>query len=177
MIFGLDVSTSYVGWCLLGEDATVIDIGHIDLHLCKNFYHKCDKIQNFIHEYFVRRKGDVKQIWVEEPVKMYQSNASMAQTITKLQRFNAVCCWILRSYFDIEPQFIMATSARKKAGIKIPKGTKGKETKKYILQYVQSLKVIPEEKWNYKKTGTPKDWCFDQADAYVVAVSGLNSEQ
>jgi len=45
------------------------------------------------------------------------------------------------------------------------------------LQHVQKLGIIPEEKWGLKRTGNPKDWCFDQADAYVVALAGLKKDE
>jgi len=169
MILALDISTSYVGWCILKKDGTYVDIGHIDLHLIKDFYEKADKFLVFIQG--IGSKSVIQEVWVEEPVKMFRSNASMAQTITKLQRFNAICCWIVRENLGINPNFIMATSARKNAGLKIPKGVRGKETKKYILHHVKNLDIVPEDKWDIKKTGSPKDWCFDQADAFVIALA------
>jgi hypothetical protein len=176
LILGLDISTSIIGWCLLTKDGTYVDVGHIDLRKVDNFYDKCKEfhfeIINNFNQYLLR--DAIKEVWVEEPVKMFRSNASMAQTITKLQRFNATCCWILYQIFGTEPKMIMATSARKKAGVKVPRGS---DTKKLILQYVQNLGIIPEYKWALKKTGNPKDFCFDQADACIVALAGLKHEE
>jgi hypothetical protein len=167
MILGLDISTSIIGWCFLTDEGEFINVGHLDLRKEKDFYTKCDIFRAWINKY---KPSDGKiKVFVEEPVKMFQSNASMAQTITKLQRFNAVCCYLVYSILETKPSLIMATSARKQAGLKVPRGG---NTKKIVLQHVQQLGIIPEDRWGVKKTGNPKDWCFDQADAYIVALAG-----
>lgn len=174
MILGFDISTSCIGWCLLKDDGSFYRIGHIDLKKEKDFFNKCTIFNRFVVNNFIDDRVSIKNVWVEEPVKMFQSNASMAQTITKLQRFNATCCWLIYSYFRIKPNLIMASSARKQAGIKVPRGS---DTKNFILSSVQNFGIIPEEEWEYKKTGKPKDWCYDKADAFVVALAGCKNEQ
>jgi len=172
MILGFDISTRYIGWCILDDSGRFVDIGHLDLTKEEDFYAKVDSFCSLFsgdimwgHKYYT--------VFVEEPVKMFKSNASMAQTIALLQRFNAACCYEIYKILGTKPTLIMEPSARKKAGIKVPKGVKGKDKKKFVLEHIQSLGVVPENKWVLKRTGNPKDWCFDQADAFVVALAGV----
>lgn len=108
--------------------------------------------------------------YIEEPLKAFKQNASMAQTIAILQRFNAVCSYGLYELTGIEPTHINVTTARARCGCSVPRGTKAKP---FIFSHVKSLKAVPDHKWMYKKTGTPKDWCYDQADSYIVAKAGF----
>lgn len=169
MILGLDVSTSCIGWTLLSDAGEYVDIGKIELKKEKDFYIKCELFRAFLKRFV----GVPLSVYVEEPVKAFASALSMAQTITLLQRFNAVCCYLVYHDLGVRPTLIMESSARKLVEIKIPKGVKGKEKKKFVLKLVQDLGTIPDERWSYKKTGNPKDWCFDMADSFVVAKAGF----
>lgn len=171
MILGLDISTSIIGWCLLDE-SEVEDIGHIDLTKIKDFYDKCDEFWKFLDFLKCLYPIDNLKVFIEEPVKMFKSNQSMAQTISILQRFNATCCYLIYREFDIKPTLIMESRARKLCNIKVPKGVKGKEKKQFVFERVKKEKSISEIKWAYKRTGNPKDFCYDQADAFVVAKAG-----
>jgi hypothetical protein len=173
IILGLDISTSCIGWCALDEAGSYMDVGHLDLSKEKNFYKKVDTFVQFLDYIGFDKPGVDAKVFIEEPLKMFMANKSMAQTIAVLQSFNAACRYVLYLKTKIQPVMIMATSARKAAGISVPKGVKGKATKLFILDYVKSLNIIPENKWGVKKTGNPKDYCFDQADAFVVATGGL----
>ena len=172
IIFGLDLSTVCCGWCVLDANGSYMDIGHIELAKEENFFKKIDIFSRFIDDVGPELRNS--KIFVEEAVKMFAVNKSMAQTIAKLTAFNAVCRYIIYSKTGIEPILIMPSSARKSAGLLIPKSIKGKAAKLFILDYVKSLKIIPDEKWDTKRTGNPKEYCFDQADAYIIAVGGLN---
>ena len=68
---------------------------------------------------------------------------------------------------QLKPEYIAATSARKKCGIKVPKGTKAKQV---IIQYV--LDNVPSVLIEYTKHGNPKPHCFDKADSWVIANAG-----
>jgi len=174
MILGLDISTTRIGYCLLEDDGLYIDIGHIELSKIDNFYMKCVEFRKFLDmlkcEYDVH--NDPFYVFVEKPLMMFKSNESMAQVISLLQRFNAVCCYLVQSELDIEPQLVMEITARKNVGIKVPKGVKKLDKKKYVLDFVKSLGTVPDSKWELKRTGTPKDFCYDQADAFVIAKAG-----
>jgi len=96
----------------------------------------------------------------------------MASTIALLQRFNACICYSIYSRFLSEPKLISVISARKLLGITTPKKVKKKVAKHHVFECVKAFGSIPDGQWAYKKTGTPKDWCYDRADAYVIARAG-----
>jgi hypothetical protein len=163
IICGLDISTSYIGYTIL-EDGKFKSIGHLDLTKCETLYVKLKQFLDLIATI------DADLFFVEAPAMAYAMTT--AHTISILQRFNGFCCSAIFIKKGIEPKLLSAVDCRKLCGIKIPKGVKKKEAKKYLLELVKSKGVVPEDAWKYKKTGTPKDWCFDQADAFIVATAG-----
>ena len=74
--------------------------------------------------------------------------------------------------FDIEPEYVSATSARKKAGIRVPRGEKAKEVVlKYLLEHEPAFKIT------YTKHGNPVAGSYDKADAIIIAKAGYVVEQ
>jgi hypothetical protein len=67
----------------------------------------------------------------------------------------------------VKPEYIAATSARKKCGIKVPKGTKAKQV---VIKHV--VDNVPNVLIEYTKHGNPKPACYDKADSWVVAQAG-----
>ena len=74
--------------------------------------------------------------------------------------------------FKMEPKYIAATSARKQAGIKVPRGQKARAV---VLQYL--LDNEPAFTVEYTKHGNPKPESYDRADAIVIAKAGWAIEQ
>ena len=72
-------------------------------------------------------KIGVKHIYIEQPFTFFNSGGSSAKTMAALQRFNGVASWMLYETFELTPQYVGATQARKKAGIKVPRGQKAKK--------------------------------------------------
>ena len=68
--------------------------------------------------------------------------------------------WDLRKY-------IAATSARKKVGITVPKGTKAKEC---VIKHV--IDNVPDVAITYTKFDNVKPECYDKADSWVIAMAG-----
>ena len=82
-----------------------------------------------------------------------------------------VCLCIKQELEKIKEQFDIGSihnsaTARKLCGIKVPRG---KNTKEHVLKHV--LGVEPNFIVEYTRTGTHKPYCYDKADAYVVAKS------
>ena len=73
---------------------------------------------------------------------------------------------------QIEPEYIAATSARKKAGITVPRGTKAK---KCVVQYI--IDNVPSVSITYTKHGNVKPDCYDKADSWVIAKAGWSGCQ
>ena len=89
-----------------------------------------------------------------------------------LQKFNGIVSWLVYELFEIEPNYITATSARKRAGIKVPRGQKAKEVVlDFLLENEKAFKI------EYTKFGNPKPESYDRADAIVVAKAGYDIEK
>jgi hypothetical protein len=170
-IIGLDISTSCTGICVLDDDGTFRSLHHVDLSDEKDFYKKVDRVLAAMHGADILYHHPTA-IFVEAPLLVFKMKASMASTIALLQRFNACVCYSIYKSYPITPRHISVVSARKIVGLSLPKKKKKAEIKPMVFEFVKSLKVIPESHWQYKKTGNPKDWVYDECDAYVVARAG-----
>ncbi|MEK6883918.1 MAG: hypothetical protein AABY22_30085, partial [Nanoarchaeota archaeon] len=151
-----------------------IDIGHIELKKIKNEYDKLETIKRFLIS--KQTLFEKCEHYVEAPLLAFKAKSSMAVTIGKLQRINGQIFLFIYLLFNKKSVPVYVSTARKLCGIVLPKKSKRKDTKKLILNFVQNLGIVPKEKWTYKRTGNPSDFCFDQADAYVVAASQIISK-
>ena len=170
---GLDISTSTIGYTILDEYSQLVDCGHINLKKEINEYYKCFLFIDFLDQLKEKYTKENLIIYVEEPLKMFSANMSMAQTIGTLQRFNGMACSLILIKLDVQPKLINASAARKLCGIKIQKGIKAKEV---VMEYIKKNSLLPEEKWEYKKTGKVKDYLYDICDSYIISLAGLKSE-
>lgn len=163
MILGLDVSTSITGATLLDLHGNVLLNFAIDTRKYKNFFEKAEKVEEALR----KMKKVPTHIFIEQSLQSFRSGFSSAKTLSTLSRFNGVVSWICYRNFDIEPEYLAATSARKIVGIKVPKGTKAK---KCVVEYV--IDNVPDVTIEYTKHGNPKPHCFDKADSWVIAQAG-----
>jgi hypothetical protein len=114
----------------------------------------------------------IEAIYIEQSLQSFRSGFSSAKTLSTLSRFNGIVSWLCYEIFDLQPEYIAATSARKKCGIKIPKGSKAKQC---VIQYV--LDNVPDVPITYTKHGNPRPNCYDMADSWVVAYAGWSTCQ
>ena len=168
MILGLDVSTSITGATLLDKNGNVVQNFAIDTRKHKNFFDKAEQVELALRQ----MKKVPTHIFIEQSLQSFRSGFSSAKTLSTLSRFNGVVSWICYKTFDVEPEYIAATSARKSVGIKVPKGTKAKQC---VIQYV--VDNVPDVLIEYTKHGNPKPQCFDKADSWVIARAGWNECQ
>jgi len=84
-----------------------------------------------------------------------------------LGKFNGIVSWLASKIFNIAPEFIGATTARKEVGIKVPKGENSKEV---VLKHL--LDTVPQFVVQYTPKGNPKQGTYDRADSYVIAYAG-----
>lgn len=166
MILGLDISTSITGATLVNENGEVVFIEAIDTRKYKNFFQKAEKVKSFLTN--ISEKYKVEEVYIEQSLQSFRSGFSSAKTLSTLSRFNGVVSWMCYSLWNIEPDYLAATSARKLCGIKIPKGEKAKPV---VLQYV--LDNEPTFMVEYTKHGNPKPDSFDRADSWVIAKAGF----
>jgi|TARA_R110002020_G_scaffold46430_1_gene132028 hypothetical protein len=184
MVLGVDVSTSITGFAIIA-DGSLLYYDSIDLRKHKGFFSKTiaikEKILDLYEVYQLNNDDEstslggadypIEHIYIEQPFTFFNSGGSSAKTMATLQRFNGVVSWLLYEIFEIEPKFIGATSARKVAGIKVPRGQKAKQV---VLQHL--LDTEPAFKIEYTKHGNPKPESYDRADAIIIAKAGYQTE-
>lgn len=170
MILGFDISTSCSGICVLENDGSFVDVQYVLTKDIESYYEKVDAIIFALRNSYKIVSGP--QIYVEGAL----GASNNQNVVNKLQRINGMACYALYLEYGIEPILIKETEARKLNGIKVPKGVKGENKKKYCLQFVRDLAIIPESKWEFKRTGNPKTFCYDMADSYLVAKAGYLNE-
>jgi hypothetical protein len=112
--------------------------------------------------------GGIEHIYIEQPFTFFNSGGSSGKTMAALQRFNGVVSWMVYECFEIQPEYLGATQARKLVGIKVPRGQKAK---KVVMEHL--LATEPDFKIEYTHRGNPKPQEFDRADALVIARAGL----
>ena len=187
MILGVDISTSITGFAIVAE-GEIVFYDSVDLRKYKNLFEKAERIKeaifNIFDNYQFDREDDhwmtvesdtdqrINHIYIEQSLHMFMGGKSSAKTLSTLTRFNGIVSWLIYEMFNMEPKYIAATSARKQAGIKVPRGQKAKQV---VLQYL--LDNEPAFKVEYTKHGNPKPESYDRADAIVIAKAGWAIEQ
>lgn len=183
MVLGIDISTSITGFAIVA-DGQLVFYDSIDLRKQKNIFDKTIAIKEKLLDIFEMYQcnnedtigiGDsdypIEHIYIEQSLHMFMGGKSSAKTLSTLTRFNGIVSWLVYELFELIPQFIAATSARKRAGIKIPRGQKAK---KVVLEHL--LENEPAFKIEYTKHGNPKPESYDRADAIVIAHAGYSTE-
>jgi len=178
MVLGVDISTSITGFAIV-TDNVLVYYDSIDLRKYKGVFAKTiamkEKLMDIYEMYQLdnddRLVGDsefpIEHIYIEQSLHMFMGGKSSAKTLSTLTRFNGIVSWLLFELFEMEPQFIGASSARKRAGIKVPRGEKAKQV---VLKYL--LDNEPTFKIQYTSKGNPKPESFDRADAIIIARAG-----
>jgi hypothetical protein len=163
MIVGLDISTSITGVTVLDEKGKIDYNFAIDTRKYKNFFKKVEVVQNALEKIII----NPERIFIEQSLQSFRSGFSSAKTLSTLSRYNGIISWVCYQLWNLEPEYIAATSARKRVGIKVPKGQKAK---KCVLEYI--VDNVPDVLIEYTKYGNPKPQCFDMADSWVIAKAG-----
>jgi len=177
MILGIDISTSITGFAVVGDEQ-LLHYSSIDLRKHKGIFKKATILKEYLEDLFENYQCDndtgwgtskfpIEQIYIEQPLYMFMRGKSSAKTLSTLMTFNGVVSWIIYELFEIEPQYIAATSARKRCGIKVKRGEKAKEiVLKHLLEHETAFHV------EYTTYGNPTAESYDRADAIVVAKAG-----
>ncbi len=181
MILGIDISTSITGFAIVA-DGQIVYYDSIDLRKYKNIFDKTVAIKEKLLDLFEMYQCDneatimvgnsqfpIEHIYIEQSLHMFMGGKSSAKTLSTLTRFNGIVSWLVYELFEIVPEFIGASSARKQAGIKVPRGQKAKQV---VLQHL--LDNEPAFKIEYTKHGNPKPESYDRADAIIIALAGYN---
>lgn len=183
MVLGVDVSTSITGFAIVADNQLVY-YDSIDLRKQKNIFDKTiaikEKILDLYEMYQLNNDDDpswgdsrypIKHVYVEQPFTFFNSGGSSAKTMAALQKFNGIVSWLLYEIFEIRPEYVGATAARKTCGITVPRGQKAKQI---VLEHL--LDTEPAFKIEYTRHGNPKPESYDRADAIIIARAGWNLE-
>ena len=163
MILGLDVSTSIIGVCLLKDDK-IVKTDYIDLRKISGLLHKAKVVEDYIiHN--LKEEG-IEHIFIEQALMFFRRGGSTAKTMSTLQNFNGVVSWLCFKMLELEPNYVTPISARSKCGIKVPRGKKAKDV---VMEHFLETGEFPID---YTRYGNVQKYCYDIADAVVVAKAG-----
>lgn len=171
MILGLDISTSITGITFLDNDGNRLYTGYCDTRKEDGFFNKAKKLKHdlleIIHLHNRSNVESVQRIFIEQSLQAFRPGLSSAKTLLALAGMNKLISFALFEEFEIEPEYIAATSARKLCGIKVPRGEKAK---KVVLKFLLDNEpgFVVEE----TRHGNPKTQYFDMADSIVIARAG-----
>lgn len=170
---GLDVSTSILGWAVLDERRSVIELNHIDFSKCESFWEKVDLAEIELGK--VVAKYSPSQIFIEEPMLSFKQGQSSATTISTLLRFNGLVSYFARLHGKIDPVMISVSTARKTCGMKIQRTSKcGISGKQQAFDWCVAGPLHDlEPDFPRTKTGKVKPFIFDRVDAYVICNAGV----
>ena len=172
MIAAFDISTSITGVTVLDDEGKIVLCEAVDTRNKNHFptiFHKAQKMKDKLLD--LKVEYDIKSIYIEKNLQSFRSGFSSAKTLSVLSSFNGIVSWLCYEIFDIEPQYLAATSARKLCGIKIPRGEKAKPVVlKFLLDNEPSFVI------DYTRNGTPKPESYDRADSLVIAKAGAVCE-
>jgi hypothetical protein len=197
-IWGLDISTTNIGFSLFSDKGKLIELKHLELKIDKNtpiedrIMIKSDIFCKYIQEYKEHvlnvLNGEITQIVVEEPL----GGSVNQNTVAMLLGFNGICCYILYKIFNIIPKKISVYNSRKlfcnelitithkknkKTGIIEKKETlsfpKEYLDKKKLYIWEKVAKLQPEIVWFYDKNNKLRDNNFDMSDSFTVTYAYL----
>jgi len=182
MILGIDISTSLTGFAIVGDEQ-LLHYSAVDLRKHSGVFEKAQVLRRYLEDLFENYQCDneggwgdskfpIEQIYIEQPLHMFMRGKSSAKTLSTLMTFNGIISWIVYELFEIEPQYIAATSARKQCGIRVKRGEKAKQVVlKHLLEHEPAFHI------EYTKHGNPSAGSYDKADAVVVAKAGYLIEK
>ena len=167
MILGLDISTSVIGIAVLDEAKTRVSYDAIKFKSDVSLEERADFLSKEIQT--LNTTWRIKHVFVEQPFIAFSGGKTTAVTMSKLQRFNGMCCYGLYCIYRNSPTLIQANKARGLVGIKVRRGEKAKPV---VLAWVEENY---KGSFSYEMTrhGNPKPTTYDMADAVVVARAGI----
>ena len=169
MILGLDISTSITGVTVMDKDGNCLYNSMWDTRNKKyfpNLYHKARFIKHMLLD--MDDRFFIEKIYIEQSLQSFRSGFSSAKTLSTLARFNGIVSWLCVEIFNIEPEMIAASSARKKVGVVIQRGEKAKE-KSFDFVVANEPTFVVE----YTKNGNPKPGTLDKSDSWIIARAGF----
>lgn len=168
MLLGLDISTSITGATVLDDNDKIVYCESWDTRNKNKFPNLFSKAQ------FIKQKlldlGDefgIDEIYIEQSLSRFRPGFSSAKTILTLSKFNGIVSWLCYEIYEIMPEYLAVTPARKACGITVPRGENAKEiVLNFLLDNEDGFSV------EYTKHGNPTPGSYDRADSIVIARAG-----
>ena len=167
-ILGLDISTTIVGFAVMTTDFKLIAYDKLKFKKGMSLEQKTDHFRNKVEHF--DSYYCISEVYAEQPAQLFRRGKTTANTMSKLQRFNGMCCYAAYNLLDIEVGMIHTNTARKKMNIKIPRNVLNK--KHFIIKCVETK--YPSFKYNLTRFGNPQPGTDDIADAIVIANAGVH---
>jgi len=125
-----------------------------------------------LEEYINNLNYNIKNVFVESAFIAFSGGKTSAVTMSKLQRFNGMVCFMIRKSTGLQPLLLSPAKARGLVHLKIKRG---ENTKLKVIEHVE--KAFPNDfKYELTRHGNPKPGTDDRADAIVIAWAGLNQK-
>ena len=146
------------------KDDKIVKTDYIDLRKISGLLHKAKVVEDYIiHN--LKEEG-IEHIFIEQALMFFRRGGSTAKTMSTLQNFNGVVSWLCFKMLELEPNYVTPISARSKCGIKVPRGKKAKDV---VMEHFLETGEFPID---YTRYGNVQKYCYDIADAVVVAKAG-----
>ena len=168
VVLGLDISTSKVGLCIMDYKFNLLETILIKLNTKDELEDRCLQLEEYIN----KLNYNIQDVYVESAFIAFSGGKTSAVTMSKLQRFNGMVCYMLRKLLGMKAVSFSPAKARGLVHLKIKRG---ENTKLKVIEHV--TKAFPND-FNYDLTrhGNPKPGTDDRADAIVIAWAGLNQK-
>jgi len=110
MILGLDISTSITGVTVLTDDGSIIYNEIIDLTNKKldTVFKKAACVKQRLTE--IKHLFYITNVFIEQSLNAFRPGLSSAQVILTLGKFNGIVSWICNEVYEMEPQYIGAST-------------------------------------------------------------------
>lgn len=164
---GLDISTSTIGYCVLGNNVGIAEIGYIDLNKEEGVYNKVDEAMKKLDEILNRYKT-MDLINIEDNMGNFSWGKTKIQTVMLLAKFNGIISYELhkRGY---KTEHINVRTARKNLGFKDLKANRNTDIKERVKDFCFMIEPKLKEYMMLNTKNEIKKEFFDMVDAYVMA--------
>ena len=172
MLLGLDISTSITGATVLDEAGKIVYCEAWDTRNKRKFpnlFSKAQFIKSKLWE--MDDRFGIDSVYVEQSLSRFRPGFSSAKTILTLSKFNGIVSWLCYEIYEVEPEYLSVSPARKACGITVPRGENAKEiVLNFLLDNEGSFSV------DYTKHGNPVPGSYDRADSIVIARAGMKCQ-
>lgn len=188
MIYGWDISTSFIGFTVLTDGGKFVETSHFDFKKikAKSLHDKMDESQWWIEDCLSKYISGSHIHYFEDRLGNFMAGRTMMQTLTMLASFNTLFSYeVKRIHLEmgerakqvgdnsmvgvgsihLHPSSVKAIM--KRDGLIIDKkDDKKKKTLEFVSRTVKGFEVFSN------KNGNPLPWNYDRADSYITARAG-----